>query len=79
MKTLSNTVTGKSSRSSRKGGTVFPYLPLIALGAFVIRFAVSWELIRHDPTTVSPSSITDMKTYLDLADGILKGVFPKNF
>ena len=79
MKAISNAVTGKSSRSSRKGGTVFPYLPLIALGAFVIRFAVSWELIRNDPTTVSPSSITDMKTYLDLADGILKGVFPKNF
>ena len=68
-----------ADRSSRKGGTVFPYLPLIALGAFVIRFAVSCELIRNDPAVTAPSPITDMKTYLDLADGILRGVFPKNF
>jgi len=68
-----------SDRSSRKGGTVFPYLPLIALAAFVIRFAVSWELIRNDPAVTTPSPITDMKTYLDLADNILRGIFPHNF
>ena len=68
-----------SDRSSRKGGTVFPYLPLIALAAFVIRFVVSWELIRNDPAVAAPSAITDMKTYLDLADNILRGIFPQNF
>jgi len=79
LKTVLNNSAAPANRSSRKGGTVFPYLPLIALGAFVIRFAVSCELIRNDPTVTAPSSITDMKTYLDLADGILRGVFPKNF
>lgn len=74
------TVLKKSAnRSSRKGGTVFPYLELIALGAFLVRFIVSWQLIRHDPAVTAPSSITDMKTYLELADGILRGIFPKNF
>ena len=68
-----------SDRSSRKGGTVFPYLPLIALAAFAVRFAVSWELIRNDPAVAAPSPITDMKTYLDLADNILRGIFPHNF
>jgi len=79
LKTVSNVQSGRSDRSSRKGGTVFPYVPLIALAAFVIRFAVSCELIRHDPAATAPSSITDMKTYLDLADGILRGDFPKIF
>lgn len=69
----------QENRSSRKGGTVFPYLPLIALGAFLVRFIVSWQLIRNDPAVTAPSPITDMKTYLDLADGILRGDFPKNF
>ena len=45
----------------------------------MLRLAVSYELIRNDPATGAPSAITDMKTYLDLADGILKGIFPKNF
>ncbi|MBQ9336495.1 MAG: glycosyltransferase family 39 protein [Lentisphaeria bacterium] len=54
-------------------------MPVIALAAFAVRFAVSCELIRNDPATWSPSPITDMKTYLDLADGILRGVFPRNF
>ena len=76
---LRNIKSSESSRSTRKGGTVFPYLPLIALAAFGIRFAVSCELIRNDPAVLTPSSITDMKTYLDLADGILKGIFPENF
>ena len=79
MKTVLKTPAGQANRSSRKGGTVFPYLALIALGAFAVRFAVSCELIRNDPAVTAPSSITDMKTYLDLADGILRGDFPKNF
>ena len=79
MKPSRQAKTGISDRSSRKGGTVFPFLPVIALAAFAIRFAVSCELIRNDPATWSPSPITDMKTYLDLADGILRGVFPRNF
>ena len=79
MKTVPNVRSGKADRSSRKGGTVFPFLPLIALAAFVIRFAVSCELIRHDPAVSAPSAITDMKTYLDLAEGILRGHFPQTF
>ena len=79
MKTVLKTPAGQANRSSRKGGTVFPYPALIALAAFAIRFAVSCELIRNDPAVSSPSPITDMKTYLDLADGILRGDFPKNF
>ena len=79
MKSSRQVKSGVSGRSSRKGGTVFPFLPVIALAAFAVRFAVSCELIRNDPATWSPSPITDMKTYLDLADGILRGVFPRNF
>ena len=72
-------LSGKDSRSSRKGGTAFPYVPLIALAAFAVRFAVSCELIRNDPAVTGPSPITDMRTYLDLADGILRGKFPETF
>ncbi|MBE6372306.1 MAG: hypothetical protein E7055_09575 [Lentisphaerae bacterium] len=79
MKTVRTVSAGQANRSSRKGGTVFPYLALIALGAFLVRFIVSWQLIRNDPAVTAPSPITDMKTYLDLADGILRGDFPKNF
>ena len=79
MKTVRTVSAGNANRSSRKGGTVFPYLALIALAAFLVRFIVSWQLIRNDPAVISPSPITDMKTYLDLADGILRGDFPKNF
>ena len=79
MKTVRNDKTGKSDRSSRKGGTVSALLWLIAAAAFAIRFAVSCELIRSDPAVWAPSPITDMKTYLDLADGILAGKWPQQF
>lgn len=66
-------------RSSRKGGTVFPFLPFIALIAFGIRFAVSCQLIAADPAASAPSAITDMRTYMDIADQILKGCLPQTF
>ena len=66
-------------RSSRKGGTVFPFLPVIALIAFGIRFAVSCQLIAADPAVYAPSIITDMRTYMDIADQILKGSLPETF
>ena len=69
-----------TNRLSRKGGTVFFYgNGLIALLAFLIRFAVSYQLAENDPAVTVPSVITDMKTYLDLADQILKGKFPETF
>lgn len=69
----------ESNRSSRKGGTVFLFLCLIAFLAFLFRLAVSWELAANDPAVGNPSNITDMKTYLLLADGILRGDFPRLF
>ncbi|MBO5723965.1 MAG: glycosyltransferase family 39 protein [Lentisphaeria bacterium] len=69
-----------ASRLSRKGGTVFFYGNiLIALLAFCIRFAVSYQLAQSDPAVTNPSVITDMRTYLELADQILKGKFPETF
>ena len=79
MKQKLNIRSGNHDRSSRKGGTVFQSLSLIALGAFLIRFIVSCELVHQDPAVWAPSPITDMKTYLDLADGILAGKIPQNF
>ncbi len=69
----------ESNRSSRKGGTVFLFLCLIAFLAFLLRLAVSWELAVNDPAVANPSDITDMKTYLGLADGILHGNLPDQF
>ena len=69
-----------TNRLSRKGGTVFFYgNGLIALLAFLIRFAVSYQLAEADPAVTAPPVITDMKTYLDLADQILQGKFPETF
>ncbi|OQA85117.1 MAG: hypothetical protein BWY31_02134 [Lentisphaerae bacterium ADurb.Bin242] len=69
----------ESNRSSRKGGTVFLFLCLIAVLGFLLRLAVSCELAANDPAAGNPSNITDMKTYLDLADGILRGNLPALF
>lgn len=69
----------ESNRSSRKGGTVFLFLCLIVFLAFLLRLAVSWELAANDPAVANPSNITDMKSYLLLADGILRGNFPAQF
>lgn len=52
---------------------------LLAGAAFLLRFAVASELIRNDPAVAAPKAVTDMKTYLDLADGILRGNFPDTF
>ena len=67
------------NRSSRKGGTVFLFLCLIAVLGFFLRFAVSCELAVNDPTVGNPSNITDMKTYLGLADDLLRGKWPALF
>ena len=53
-----------TDRSSRKGGAVFPYLPLIALAAFVIRVVGSWELIRNDPETNARRTILSDYPYV---------------
>jgi 4-amino-4-deoxy-L-arabinose transferase-like glycosyltransferase len=54
-------------------------LGIISFIAFLIRIQVSHELMSVDPQVANPSSVTDMFTYKDLSEKILKGEFKQVF
>ena len=51
----------------------------ITIFGFLLRLVISFQLQKYDPAVTSPSAITDMATYIKLADEILKGNFPPTF
>ena len=71
-----------TAASSGKRRLFFTRLAWIGFGALLLRFAVSAELLLQNGgknSAVSPASVTDMATYLKLADDILNGSFALPF
>ncbi len=52
---------------------------LLALLAFALRLLVSSELLANDVQVSNPSGFTDMWTYKDLSERILRGEYVKEF
>jgi 4-amino-4-deoxy-L-arabinose transferase-like glycosyltransferase len=70
---------GARIRAALRGrGFLFAMLA-IGLLALALRLAVSADLIEHDVQTTRPSGLTDMWTYKDLSEQILKGEYIKEF
>ena len=71
-----------TAASSGKRRLFFTRLAWIGGGAFLLRFAVAVELLLQNSgknSAVMPASVTDMATYLKLADDILNGSFALPF
>ncbi|MFA5205413.1 MAG: glycosyltransferase family 39 protein [Lentisphaeria bacterium] len=54
------------------------WLGLIALAALLLRLGVCWEL-RGQPAMAAPGNGTDMATYRQIAESLLRGHWPSSF
>lgn len=69
-------------RKNERRGFFVPLLTAVAAAAFILRAVCSWELASANGVlnaVFSPSSATDLATYMRLAREIASGVFPETF
>ncbi len=70
---------GERLRKALRGRNFVFACALMALCAFALRMAVSYDLLIHDTQVSNPSGLTDMWTYKDLAGRIAKGEYLAEF
>ena len=70
---------GERLRKALRGRGFIVACALVAILAFAIRMGVSYDLLLHDVQVSNPSGLTDMWTYKDLSERIVKGEYLKEF
>lgn len=87
-KNIHHSLKAGSSFSRKEKGELLPFLSrkrfwgilwgVVFIG-FLVRLTVSFQLKSYDPAVTAPPAISDMATYVKLAEDILKGILPPTF